>query len=238
MLGNHRLFLVSLSLIALSLLSPKAKADSAGASIDFQSFPGLDWGSREVLGNSLRIAAREGRGQLIEKLISMGADPNAQGVYGETALLNAANYNQSAVAQLLLEKGAVNRLRDSKDDTPLIQAAKNSAYRVIAAILSSRSFESSEVNDADHDGRTALISAAKEGSLKSVELLLKVKGIDVSHADDSGKTALDYVVEESTVEVGGPYTEVFRAIHRAGGKTVFFSLPKVEATAQPPQKIP
>ncbi|HLE01405.1 MAG TPA: ankyrin repeat domain-containing protein [Bdellovibrionota bacterium] len=171
-----------------------------------------------VLATSLRIAARDGRIKEVGRLLKRGADVNATGEYGETALLNACRSNHIKVAFMLLAAGADTDARDDRDDTPLMKAAMNCSSRISGALIS----RDSNVNLTNYDGRSALIYAAMNGCVQVIQQLLSIKGIDVNIKDDSGHTALDYALEESQIEVGGPYTTIALALRAVGGKTAAF----------------
>ncbi len=79
-----------------------------------------------------------------------------------------------------------------------------------------------DVNAVNRWGRTALIWAAKRGSLELVELLYE-KGTDINVADEKGMTALMYAQQEKHIDVveflENPdsvieYSKVFEAVDK------------------------
>jgi ankyrin repeat protein len=70
---------------------------------------------------------------LIRWLSDQGADVNARNRYGETALIEAVSYNQPAVVDLLLRRGADPRAA-SNGETVLDRARGRGDPRIIALI--------------------------------------------------------------------------------------------------------
>lgn len=185
-----------------------------------ESFASLNT-SREVsLSTSLRIAAREGRLKNVQSLIAEGANVNATGEFGETALMGAARFNHTQVSEFLLSKGADVNLRDSKERTALMLASMNCSHRISSKMIPANA----NVNLTSLEGRTALIYAAIGGCHQIVQQLLQATGIDVNVVDESGRTALDYAMSAAQLEVGGPYTDIARMLRAAGGITAEFDL--------------
>lgn len=69
----------------------------------------------------------------------------------------------------------------------IFQVAKSGDNDSMKTILAD---PSSDVNQANEDGRTSLFLASKNGHLEMVELLLSTQGVDVDKADNDGNTPL------------------------------------------------
>ncbi len=80
--------------------------------------PGLDEYGR----TPLHYAAADGLADEVSRLLSTGADTNAQDDDGWTPLHFAAQANSSAVTAALLSAGANTELKDSYGNTPLFNA--------------------------------------------------------------------------------------------------------------------
>ncbi len=165
-------------------------------------------------GLDLRIAAREGRMNDVEKLLSQGVSPNATGSYGETALQYAARYNRFAVIARLMTEGADPNLADRDGNTPLIKAAMGCSVRSAMALAKT----DAGINTDAADQRTPLIWAVEGGCESIVKLLLRRKDLNLDHRDSQGRSALDYALMHSLIEVGGVYTRILRALKERGAQ--------------------
>lgn len=174
----------------------------------------LAFDARESLGNTLRMAAREGRGQDVLKILNRGADINSSGQFGETALMMAAKLNRVNVVELLIRNGADLNARDAEGETALIKGSKSCASYVTSQLVDAGAL----VNVASYSGATALIFAARENCVHVVAQLTHVKGVDVMARDESDRNALDYALVEAQIEVGGPASDVATALLRTGTK--------------------
>ena len=70
------------------------------------------------------VAAFYGRKEIVELLLSKGADVNAKDSKGETALMVAAFYGRKETVELLLSKGADVNAKDNEGKTALISSAR------------------------------------------------------------------------------------------------------------------
>jgi ankyrin repeat protein len=183
-------------------------------------------------GLDLRIAAREGRMNDLERLLNLGVSPNATGTYGETALQYAARYNRVAVIRKLLAEGADPNLSDRDGNTPLIEASMGCGVRSAAALVKYGAL----VNTDASDQRTALIWAVEGGCEPIVKLLLKQKGLNLDHRDSMGRSALDYALKEAQTEVGGPYSRIARALKERGAQS-FEWLEPIAPPSPAPQAV-
>lgn len=84
--------------------------------------------------DALLNAAYDGNYDLVEKLLSQGADINACNNQKETALFIAVDEGYSGVVELLLERGADPKLSDENGDTAL-DIARYHGYKEIENIL-------------------------------------------------------------------------------------------------------
>jgi ankyrin repeat protein len=99
---------------------------SAGADVNVQ----VDDGFPAVL-NAV-MSARDDRLELVRALVELGADLDARGVNGWTALHAAASMNDVAMVQLLVQSGAdvTATTRVDDDATPLEEAERAGAENV------------------------------------------------------------------------------------------------------------
>ncbi|ABW27560.1 ankyrin repeat domain-containing protein [Acaryochloris marina] len=98
------------------------------------------------------------------------------------------------VTLALLESGADPNLADDYDDMTPIMRTKQP--EIVAMLISF----GADVNAMTHNKTTALLEAAKSGSLSVVKLLLE-SGADPKHEDAEQKTAIDYALENQHLDV-------------------------------------
>lgn len=147
-------------------------------------------GNAEVLNAILR---RTNRGQELK-------NSNA----GKTALHLAAEHGHVDAVKKLLHHGPTANQRDSKNQTPLMYAAKKGHIRVANALL-----KKAKTNVKDAEERTALFHAVDSGNAKMVNLLIN-KGAKVNvRMLQEGSTPLHYAVSEG-------YPNVVAALLRHG----------------------
>ncbi|KAK6500072.1 hypothetical protein TWF481_010430 [Arthrobotrys musiformis] len=118
---------------------------------------------------------------IIDYLIKMGADLEAEDEYGETALLIAIRCNQKEIVGCLLKKGA-------RSTANLVSHAVRSNSKDVVGFLIDKGADLEGVDDTDY-GRTALFYAAKQGNEGSVRALVEA-GADLEAHDKNGDTPL------------------------------------------------
>lgn len=121
----------------------------------------------------------EHRDALVKMLVDAGADVNARGWEGETALFSLED---DAVRELI--RHHINlEVRDNYGQTALIETVSDS----IAELLITAG---ANVNAQDKDGKTALIQAAENNFVDKLKVLVKARGIRLDQRDNKGETAL------------------------------------------------
>ena len=176
-----------------------------------QLSPQLDPFSRKPfvydLNKALRVVVREGRADIVERLLAAGADVNAQDdKYGDTALMEAVKWENvnfwddpdfipvspeqstDIVRRLLAVQGIKVNAQNKVGETALLNAARFSNADNVRLLLAA----GADVNVKDKYGETVLMAAAEMGHTDIVELLLAAPGIDVNAKDKdwTGWTAL------------------------------------------------
>ena len=153
----------------------------------------------------LMIAARMGNLEALTQLIAHGADINAaEAARGQTALMWATSQRQPQAAKLLIDAGAgVNdRTVASKRFVQLCCSEYNGDVRGTAWV--------------DHGGFTALLFAAREGSVESAEYLLAA-GANVNDSGADGSTALAVAALSGQTAVAELLIEHGADLNAAGG---------------------
>jgi len=154
----------------------------------------IDTNDSEAL---LIMASANGRLQLVQKLLSHGADVNAARNDGITPLYIAAERGHLDVVQFLIANGAdVNAARNdgttplwiaARNDgtTPLYIAAENGHLEIVRVLLTN----GADVNAARNDDTTPLLRAAERGHFEVVQFLI-TKGANINAARNDGTTPL------------------------------------------------
>ena len=119
------------------------------------------------------------RDLVVKMLLNAGADLNAHGWDGETALFSLED---DAVRELLRHHVDI-EARNDDGETALIETVSDT----IADLLIKAG---ANVNAQDKDGRTALIKAAEMNHVAKLRVLVKAPAIRLDHRDTHGATAL------------------------------------------------
>lgn len=121
-------------------------------------------------------AAKFGRLDVLELLLSRGADPSrrASNAPGFTPLHVAAEYNQVAAVKRLLAAGVSPNVRNNWEDTPLMQLASmghrtETELQVVDILVAA----GADVTLADKDGFTALHNANEAGQEALAQALIR-----------------------------------------------------------------
>jgi hypothetical protein len=134
----------------------------------------------------LMEAAKKGDTEKVQALLAQGADVNAKGNDGFTALIMAARYGHTDIVQALLAKGANVNAKHDRGWTALITAAWEGHTDIVQALLT----QGADVNAKDDRSWTALIWAADYGHTDTVQALL-AKGANVNTKDGRGLDSPD-----------------------------------------------
>ena len=121
----------------------------------------------------LMTASRAGNAEAVKVLLDHGADANAKETFrGQTSLMWAAAENHPDVVKLLIAHGADPKVRSSDRDTtpPKLMAGTPAA-------------------PISKGGLTALVFAARQGSIESAKALIEA-GADINQGDADGNNPL------------------------------------------------
>ena len=136
--------------------------------------------------------------QQIRAELMNGANPNARGEYGNTALMYAAEYNKNPeVVSILLKAGADVNTKSDVGMTALMLATEyNKNPEVISVLLKAGADINAKAGGLfSGDGDTALMLAAKYNTPEVISVLLKA-GADINAKNKKGMTALDVARKE------------------------------------------
>lgn len=126
-----------------------------------------------------------GNTEIIEILISAGADLNVQDNRGDTALVLATKSNYKEIVEMLINADADLNVQNKDGNTALIEALRYS-HREIAKLLINAG---THLNVQYGGGETALILASRWGRKEIVELLMNLDA-DPNIKNNNGETAL------------------------------------------------
>lgn len=143
------------------------------------------------------IAAEEGQPWTIDVLLRLGADIEAESIYG-TALLTASRSGHGECIELLCSRGANTETRVGKGETPLmlvLEQQKNT--RCAASLLKWGAC----VHVRDMDGRTPLMLAVRHKKAPNMLRLLLDNGADIHAKDKEGRSALAWAARENRSKV-------------------------------------
>lgn len=182
---------------------------------------GIDVDSVTDLGvTPLWLAADNGSSAMVDALLEHGANPNLNLLSGETLVMTAAHSGNAALVRSLLAAGASPQGAVTRDQTALMWAAGQGHADVVAALLDygaevdartlvRSQFVKSEKEQDSHPlnkvwveqgGNTALIFAARAGSLESARLLVAA-GSDVNGLSAFGTSPAIMAVHGGNIEL-------------------------------------
>ena len=119
------------------------------------------------------------RNTVVKLLVDAGANINARGWDGETALFSLED---DAVEELISHHINL-EVRDNYGQTALIETVSGS----IAEILIKAG---ANLNSQDNDGKTALIMAAENNEVEKLKVLVNAPSINLESRNNKGETAL------------------------------------------------
>ena len=166
-------------------------------------------GSGDPPDDDLVEAAGAGRLDAVKKLLADGADVDARGAGGTTAVTAAAANEHVDVARALVDAGADVDLQDDDRSNPLLLCGENGSVALLREVLRG----DPDLGATNRYGGVALIPASDRGHVDMVRALLETE-IDVDHVNRLGWTAL---LEAVMLGDGGPaHQEIVRMLLDAG----------------------
>ncbi|MEV4737366.1 MULTISPECIES: ankyrin repeat domain-containing protein [unclassified Microbacterium] len=160
----------------------------------------------------LLAAAAGGDADAVRAALDAGADLEARGGGGMTALVAATKANHLAAARALIDAGADVNAKDDIQDSAYLYAGARGHDEILRLTLD----HGADLASTNRYGGTALIPASERGLLSTIRILLDA-GVDPNHVNNLHWTAL----HEAIVLGDGSqtYVEVVRAL-LAGGADV------------------
>jgi len=160
------------------------RAIDGGADVNAQTLLS-GYGNSASNGSLLIFASKIGSSDVANLLVVCGADINAQGGNGETALLETLKTGNWETAKLLIANGADVKMQNSSGESALIVAAQNNSITLINLLLE----KGANINLRSKSGTTALMEAADRNFTDMAKLLID-KGAKINLKDNNNRTAL------------------------------------------------
>lgn len=138
-------------------------------------------------------AAKSGNTAEVQMLLAKGANPNAKGIFGWTALIGASGNGHLNVVQLLLENGAEIDAKDDNGYTALMSACLSQHAKVVRLLLDRGADVNAKVSGGTTTGGTPLTMGTGIGRPEVIRELVQAlleKGADVNAKRNDGFTAL------------------------------------------------
>ena len=153
----------------------------------------LDYSNRAPL----YFASRAGNSGVVKTLLDLGADVDAHGRYGRTALHVACEAGKLPSIHQLMAGGAQIEARDSeRKATPLHLAAASNHPNIVKTLVD---VYKASINATGTNGNSALHGAAFKGFVKVVKVLLSFDHCDVNAKGWRDRTALHYACDGGQV---------------------------------------
>lgn len=125
-------------------------------------------------------AAQSANTAEVRRLVAGGADVDAKGYGGMTALLWAAIYGNSEMARVLLEAGVDVEAKSEEGQTPLHRAVAKGDEGTVWEILNA----GADVASKDSEGATPLHYAARQGGERLLNFITPFLSDPISPKDD------------------------------------------------------
>src|SRR5688572_21475273 len=193
--GERQVFISSGVTVISTPSHPFVKAASEDNLDEVASLiAGIDVNLRdEATGTTaLDQAVDNGNREMVELLLSRGADVKRRGESGRTILMRLDDDATSDLVWDLINSGAEVNAKSETGDTPLMAAAYEENGEILKTLLEA----GADVNSKNEDGQTALMVAAEHGRLQNVRALV-LAGADINLVDAEGKNALMLAMENN-----------------------------------------
>jgi ankyrin repeat protein len=146
---------------------------------------------------TLLDAAERGDRAAVLQLLGTGANPNAAGADGTTAIMWAASNDDAELVHALIKAGASVAAKNQYGTSALTEAAIIGSPAVIEALLQA----GADPNTRNPEGETPLMTAARAGHVDAARLLVKA-GADVNAQESwGGQSALMWASAQGQAEM-------------------------------------
>jgi ankyrin repeat protein len=147
--------------------------------------------------SALMLAACYGYTEIVDSLISAGADLNLQNNEGFSALMLASYYGHADIVDSLINAAAVDlTLTDNNGASALIFAAQTGKTRIVKSLISAGADRNLQTNT----GVSALIIASKKGKTDTVKSLIEA-GAALNLQTNTEASALIAAAKEGHIDI-------------------------------------
>ncbi|STX28316.1 Ankyrin repeat protein [Legionella beliardensis] len=161
----------------------------------------------------LHIAVYEGHAEMVETLITLGANINLSNEQGFTPLHLAANGGRIEIINTLIARGVDVNQKGVGHETPLYLAARAGHVAAVNRLVALKA----DISLGDIRGTTPLHIAAYEGHIKVVEALIAL-GADINLEDHEGALPIHHAAHHGSIEIVNILiklrTDINKAINR------------------------
>ena len=149
---------------------------------------------------SILNATQKQRIDIIEVLLTLGANPNEEDLNAYTPLLHAIIYRYSYIVRLLLQRGACPKKVNKYGNNPLHYAAAGGNLGSDEVIIKCLIDSGANPNCTNGLGETPLHLAATFGKVNAVKILLQ-RGADKCKTNEDGETPFSIAQERGHQDV-------------------------------------
>ena len=148
-------------------------------------------------GSTLLDAAERGDRAAVMQLLSKGANPNAPGPDGTTAIMWAASNGDLELVRTLIKAGADVKLKNQLGTSAITEASIVGSAPIVDALLKA----GADANTKNPEGETPLMAVARSGHVDAAKRLVEA-GADVNAKEHFGEqTALMWAAAQSQPEM-------------------------------------
>jgi len=135
--------------------------------------------------NALSYAVENNNREMVQVLLSAGANPNTANRRGETPLMHLTTEAGVELIRDLIVAVANLNARDNSGETALMRAVAHCSFSVAKELID----EGADINARDESGNTLLMDAAQNNDPEILKFLLSA-GVPIDSTNDDGETAL------------------------------------------------
>ncbi|HVG70284.1 MAG TPA: ankyrin repeat domain-containing protein [Vicinamibacterales bacterium] len=146
---------------------------------------------------TLLDAAERGDRAAVTRMLSKGADPNAPGPDGTTAVMYAAANGDVELVRALIKAGANVKPKNQLGTTAITEAAIIGSAPVIDALLKA----GADPNTKNPEGETPLMAVARSGNVDAAKLLVEARADVNAKENFGGQSALMWAAAQGQAEM-------------------------------------